>query len=130
MPAMAMNHETDPRDQLLKKLGDISSVEVFNNQVLVAVYERPEKTKTGIVLPQAYRDEDKFQGKAALIVAMGPAAFQDADGRWFQGANLKTGDWILLRPSDGWPVTVNGTLCRMLNDTAVRARIDRPDRVW
>jgi hypothetical protein len=35
-----------------------------------------------------------------------------------------------MRPSDGWGINVNGVKCRMLNDTAVRAKIDSPDRIW
>ena len=44
MPAMLMDHDVDPRQKLLEEMGDISKVEVFNNQILVAVYLRPEKT--------------------------------------------------------------------------------------
>ena len=48
MPPMIMQHEVDPADKLKKELGDLSKVEIFNNQILVAVYIRPQKTKSGI----------------------------------------------------------------------------------
>ena len=130
MPPMTMKHEHDPKKELLASLGDVSTIEVFNNAVLVATYVRPKKTASGIHLPDAYVEEDRYQGKAALIVKMGPEAFKDDAGRWFSGADIKEGDWIALRPSDGWPVSVNGVPCRMIEDTAVRLKIDRPDRVW
>ena len=63
MPFMIMQHETDPAKAILDEIGDISNVEVFNNQLLVAVYIRPEKTKSGLLLPGQTRDEDKFQSK-------------------------------------------------------------------
>ena len=125
-----MKHEGDPKKELIAKLGDVSTVEVFNNAVLVATYVRPTKTASGIHLPDKYVDEDRFQGKAALIVKMGPEAFKDDSGRWFAGADIKEGDWVALRPSDGWPVSVNGVPCRVIEDTTVRLKIDRPDRVW
>ena len=50
MPFMVMQHEVDPKQKLLDELGDISNVEIFNNQLLVAVYIRPKKTKSGIIL--------------------------------------------------------------------------------
>lgn len=130
MPPMTMKHDDDPKQELLAKLGDLSGIEVFNNAVLVATYVRPTKTKSGIHLPDKYVDEDRYQGKASLVVKTGPEAFKDDTGKWFVGADIKEGDWVALRPSDGWPVSVNGVPCRMIEDTAVRMKIDRPDRVW
>ena len=40
MPPMVMEHEEDPRQKILEALGDLSGVEIFNNQVLVAVYSK------------------------------------------------------------------------------------------
>ncbi len=68
MPFMLMEHEVDPKEKLLKDLGDLSEVEIFNNQLLVAVYLRPEKTKSGFYLPDQNRAEDQFQSKVGLLV--------------------------------------------------------------
>lgn len=130
MSKVAMLHENDPRGVLMKEVGDVSNVEIFNMQVLVAVYIRPEKTKSGIILSDKTRDEDRYQSKVGLIVKKGPSAFVDDDGKWFSGLNINEGDWIVFRPSDGWNITVNGTLCRMLDDMSIRARISHPDQVW
>ena len=127
---ITMHHEVDPRDVLLKELGDISGVELLNMQVLVAVYIRPEKTKGGIIMTTKARDEDRYQSKVGLIIKTGPSAFADEGGKWFNGLDLKAGDWIVFRPSDGWNVTVNGVLCRMFDDMAIRARIPHPDNVY
>lgn len=125
-----MLHEKDPKAALLEQIGDLSKVEVFNMQVLVAVYIRPEKTKSGLYLSDKARDEDRYQSKVGLIIKKGPTAFVDKDGEWFSGLDIQEGDWIVFRPSDGWNITVNGTLCRMLDDMSVRARIEHPDQVW
>ena len=127
---IAMLHEVDPKETLLAEIGDISKVELLNTQVLVAVYIRPEKTKGGIIMASKARDEDRHQSKVGLIIKTGPSAFVDEDGKWFSNLNLKAGDWIVFRPSDGWNVTVNGVLCRMFDDTAIRARIPHPDNVY
>ena len=50
MPYMIMEHEVDPAEELRKQAGDLSRVEIFNNQLLVAIYVRPQKTKSGIFL--------------------------------------------------------------------------------
>lgn len=130
MPYMRMEHSENPADTIRKEMGDISDIEIFHNQVLVAIYVRPEKTKSGLYLSSQTRDEDKYQGKVGLIIKKGADAFVDDSGKWFKGVNLDVGDWIYFRPSDGWQITVHGQLCRILDDTDVRGRIPQPDTVW
>ena len=128
---IAMEHEVDPKEAIYKEIGDIlPNFELMNTQVLVAVYIRPEKTRGGIIMTTKSRDEDRYQSKVGLILKTGPSAFVDDEGKWFGNANLSQGDWVVFRPSDGWNVTVNGVLCRMFDDTAVRMRIPHPDCVY
>jgi co-chaperonin GroES (HSP10) len=130
MPAMIMDHEIDPKQKLLDDLGDLSNIEIFNNQILVAVYIRPTKTKSGLYLSDKTTDEDRYQGKVGLLVAKGPMAFHDDTGQWFNNATFKLHDWLAFRPSDGWSITVNGVLCRMMADTQVKMRVPSPDSAW
>ena len=130
MPYMLMEHEDDPAKKLRDASGDISKIEVFNNQLLVAVYVRPPKTKSGIYLTDKTTDEDQYQSKVGLVLKKGPMAFDDQSGEWFKGIAIEEGDWIVFRPSDGWSITVNGQLCRMIDDVNIKGRIDNPDRVW
>ena len=131
MPPMRMLHEIDPRKDLVSKLGpELNDVVVFNANVLVAIYMRPETTAKGIILSDTTRGEDEHQGKACLIVKAGPVAFKDPENKWFVGADVDVGDWVVIRPSDGWPISINGVKCRIINDTAVRAKVTAPDMVW
>jgi co-chaperonin GroES (HSP10) len=127
---MIMEHVIPPDQAILDKIGDTSDFELFNNQVLVATYMRPDKTASGLYLTDQHRDEDKFQSKVGLIIKMGPSAFQDARGQWFKGETFSLHQWVVFRPADGWSITVNDTMCRVLDDTNVRARIQHPDTVW
>ena len=133
MPAMLMQHDVQPDEALLKDLGPLDDIEIFNNQVLCAVYIRPQKTKSGLYLTAQTTDEDRHQSKVGLIVKMGPKAFADSSGEWFDGASFKEGDWVVFRPSDGWAITINPetkVLCRVLDDVNVRGRVQHPDQVW
>ena len=130
MPPMIMQHEVDPADKLKKELGDLSKVEIFNNQILVAVYIRPQKTKSGIYLSDKTVDEDRHQSKIGLVVKKGPTAFVDENDTWFKDVEINEGDWVIFRPSDGWQITVNNVLCRLLEDTVVRGRVNHPDYIW
>jgi co-chaperonin GroES (HSP10) len=121
---------TDPRDAVMEKIGSLDGITLYNAQVLVAIYERPKVTAKGIHLADQTLAEDEYQGKAALVLKMGPMAYKDPDGRWFTNADISPGDWIVVRPSDTWNININGVKCRMLNDTATRMKIDDPIRVW
>lgn len=130
MPYMQMAHEENPKQKLIKAAGDLGSIEIFNNQILAAVYIRPKKTRSGIYLPDAVVAEDEVQGKVGLVLKMGPTAFVDETNKWFKDITVETNDWVIFRPSDGWSIVVNGVLCRILDDTAVRGKIQAPDQVW
>lgn len=130
MPYMEMTHSVDPRNEISEKLGALDGFEVFNNQVLVAIYQRPEKTAKGIILPDTTRQEDQHQGKVGLVVRRGPSAFDAEGGEWFKDMTVEAGDWVVFRPSDGWPVNVKGVACRLVPDTSIRARVASPDMVW
>lgn len=129
MPHMPMYHEVDPKQALLDALGDISEYNVFHNEIIVAVYIRPTKTKSGIILTDQHVDEDRYQSKVGLVVKLGPAAFAPS-GEWQWDTKVEIGDWVVFRPSDGWNQTINGVLCRALNDVNVRGSIPHPDMVW
>ena len=129
MPHMPMSHDEDPKQNLLDQLGDISQVELFHNQVLLAVYLRPEKTKSGLILTANHLDEDKYQSKVGLLIKRGPLAFEQ-DGNWFTGVTFQDHDWLIFRPSDGWSITVNGVLCRIFDDISIKGRAPHPDSVY
>ena len=96
----------------------------------MAVYLRPEKTKSGFLLPTSNLDEDKFQSKVGLLVKKGASACEDKTGAWFKGIEIKMHDWLVSRPSDGWSITINGVLCRIIEDSLIEGRVQHPDQAW
>jgi co-chaperonin GroES (HSP10) len=130
MPFMIMEHDVDPAAKILEEIGDISKLTLFNNQVLVATYIRPQKTKSGIYLTEKTTDEDRYQSKVGLTLKMGPMAFEDESGQWFNGIKVGLNEWVVHRPSDGWQITINNIACRILEDTSIRGTIQHPDMVW
>lgn len=141
MPAVLMVHEEDPAERIWRIAGNLDEVDVFNNQVLVGVYQREAETKTksGLILAHQTTDEDRFQSKVGLILKMGNGAFYDPTERWFVEQDMFPGNWVVFRPSSGWNLTLisqdkNGKkqelLCRMVDDTAILGRVSDPDRVY
>jgi len=129
MPHMLMSHDVEPKEAILNAIGDLSEVELFHNQILLAIYIRPEKTKSGLILTDSHRDEDRYQSKVGLLVKRGPMAFEQ-DGNWFSNLTFGDHDWLVFRPSDGWSITVNGVLCRIFDDVNIKGRVPHPDAVW
>jgi len=140
MPATLVVHDEDPADRLCNLAGNLDDIEIFNNKVLVAVYQRSNESKTtgGIILTHKTTDEDKYQSKVGLLVKMGPHAFVEVRDppRWFiDQDDMAEGDWVVFRPSDGWSMTLvskdkdgkkQELLCRLLDDTSIMGRIDSP----
>jgi len=138
MPAALMDHSSEnPRQALLEKVGDVSGVKLYGSDVLVAIYMRPEKTKSGIILTDNMRGEDAYQGKVGLMIGMGPTAYLDDEGNKFRNINI--GDWGAFRASDGFPITLNtgggvtskdAVLCRIITDINIRMTVSSPDLVF
>lgn len=129
-PAMLMTHDEDPAKTIQKKIGSLKEFTIFNNYILLGVYERPKVTKSGIHLADQTRVEDKYQGKAALVLKKGPTAFVSDDNYDFKGQNVEIGDWVSIFVSDGRQIVINGQLCRLIEDQHIRLKIPAPDVVF
>lgn len=123
-----MQHDEDPKELILKKIGDISSEEFFGSRVVVATYIRPERKKSGLIITNSVREEDKFQGKVGLVIALGPVAFK-REGIEYGGNSVKIGDWVVYRPMDGHAQSIKGNHCRVLEDEDIVAKVSHPDLV-
>lgn len=116
--------------EILESIGDISNVEVFHNQVLIGTYIKPERTAGGILLTDDTRSEDKWQGKAGVVLKMGPAAFVNDAANDFHGLEVNEGDWLLFRVTDGFSLEVNGVHCRLIEDSHVKGRVPDPTMIY
>lgn len=144
MPAMLAHHAGDPRKELLKRVGDISDIEIFHNGILVAIYHRPKAIQLAggktLHLPDnlaGKTGEDRYQGKVGMVIAKGPQAFVPDERADFAGIDVSVGDWVVFRRSDGWDMTLvrgpgtdDNVLCTLLHEQEIRARILSPDSVW
>jgi co-chaperonin GroES (HSP10) len=127
---------SDPRGAILRIIGDYTHLRVAAQQVLVAGYIRPEKTKGGIIRTDRAFGEDRFQGKVGLVLTVGSLAFVDDSVNKFGGFSLKPGDWAIFRPSDGlemFHVADNGrdgVPIRWFADTSIVGSTLDPERIY
>lgn len=130
MPAMVMQHDVDPAKAINDKIQSLKGFELFGNQVLIGVYERPKITKSGLHLSDLTVQEDQYQGKAGLVLAKGPSAFVSDQNYNFRDQNVEIGDWVAIFVTDGRKIMINGQLCRLVEDHHIRLRIPAPDAVF
>lgn len=125
---------TDPRAEILRQAEDFARrIEVFHNQVLIGLYLGPEKSKGGIIYSDIRKTENEYQGKVGVVLKIGPLAFKDDDRNKFEGQNIEVGDWVAIRPNDGWPCRlggIKGIACRMVEDVHVKMRLAGPDDLY
>ena len=128
-------HKKDPRQALLDQIGEIPDGLVFGCRVLVAIYVPPLVTKTegGLFIAPSIQDEDQeenlWQGKSSLVVAMGPEAFVDTDEVKFK-QKIQVGDWVWSRASDGMSCDVNEVPCRVFeSERYIIGKLPHPDMV-
>lgn len=121
---------SNPKEALFRAVGDLSNYEIFHNQILIAIYVRPETTAGGIIRPGQNVDEDEYQGKVGLVVKVGPSAFLDNEDQDFLGQTVSPGDWVVFRTGDGWQLTIKDTACRILTDRTIRMRIKNPGDIF
>lgn len=120
----------DPKAALLAAVGDLSQIEVFSDLVLVGTYIRNERTAGGIIRPPDNVKEDEYQGKVGLVLKKGPLAFAEWAGVDDGGENAAIGSWVVYAIKDGWPVQINGTPCRFVPYSKLRARLTDPNLVF
>lgn len=152
------------KDEIHQSLGSIKDIEVWGRQVLVAVYVRPQFTEITDVHGKKQRrfttaktqTEDVYQGKAVLILKLGPDAFTGTDeylkAKFGSMPPPSPGDWVFVRPQEGTPINLcgdgasrpqgedfkgtpidlyewDGWPCRMVNDEAFMGRINKPHEI-
>ncbi len=120
------------KEAILKNLGDMSGLEVFYNQILVATRPRPRVGTLGGQKWYAADEkiqEDEYQSKVGLVVKMGPTAFEDDAQTTYDGQRVDVGDWIVYAVKDGAQLIINEVHCRLLGPQHIRMRLKNPDTV-
>lgn len=123
--------ENDPKQAILKAVGDISKERIQHCQVLVAISPGSKyHPGTRILKSDNAVMEDKWQGKVGLVLAVGPGAYQDTPQVKFYGQSVKPGDWVLTQPSAGLELYIREVPCRLFEDVNIRIVVHDPEIYW
>ncbi len=94
-------------------------------RVLIIPYYPSEKTKGGIIVPDAVRDRESFATVAAYVVKLGPDAYADTQ-KFPNGPWCNEKDWVLIGRYSGNRFKVEGLEVRIINDDNIIATILDP----
>lgn len=119
------------RDMILAEVeSNLPKIRLSRNRLLVATYVEPKTTKGGIILAQKTLDENRFQGKVGLVLALGPMAFKYDDPEGCQTEAPKVGDWIFYRTSDTFETGFSGVFSRVIKDDHVIGVVEDPTIIY
>lgn len=102
--------------------------------VLTKTFIRPEEYKTitredgtkhTLFIPDMARNEDEYQSVAALVLDMGPDAYQDRQ-KFPNGAWCKVGDWVVIPRYEGFKFKFKGVPLQQLPDDHIMGVIQDP----
>lgn len=118
----------DPKAEMLKKIGDLSKIEVGGGRVLMWSYIAPRRTAGGIILTDKAVKEDIWQGVVGYVLKVGPLAFQDdTEARInFGGFKAEVGQWVVFAPGEAKRRQINGVDCRLIEDALIEMVIADP----
>lgn len=97
-------------------------------RLLVIPYYMPEKTKSGVYIPNQTRDRESFATVAAYVVKVGPDAYKD-ENKFPSGAWCQEKSWVLMGRYSGNRFKVDGLEVRLINDDNIIATILDPSDI-
>lgn len=119
------------KDLVLEKLGNvIETATVLGSDILIATYIKPRRTSGGIILTDKTVNEDRWQGKAGLILKLGETAFKYDGAYEYKGTVPDVGQYVAFHTSDSREIGINGVSCRILDSQFVRMIIADPDAIY
>lgn len=99
-----------------------SGIQPLDLRVLVLPDPPEEKTKSGIILPDAHKEKEKFATMKATLIAVGENAWEEAAARSKNFVKPVPGDRVLISKYGGVLLTGDdGKDYRIMNDDDVTA---------
>ena len=94
-------------------------------KLLIAIPKLEEKTSGGVIIPEKLKGLEQTASIIGLVIAMGKAAYNDAD-KFPDGPYCKEGDFVIFRSYSGTRFKLRGEEFRLINDDTVEAVVDDP----
>lgn len=119
---MDLARAKDIKVALINEVGDLSKVRVMGQNLFIANYVGPEKTKGGIFLSPETKKEDEWQGNTGLVLKVGEGIDEEDASDFLH-------QWVMFGGNDGLRYHYNGVAVRTMHIDRVRQIIPDPEKV-
>ena len=97
-------------------------------RLVVLPYRGVAKTKGGVLLTDKAVEEQQLASVCALVLKVGPDAYQDKE-KFPNGPWCKKGDWVIIARYAGSRIKIEGGELRILNDDEILGTVDSPEDI-
>ena len=94
-------------------------------KLLIAIPKLEEKTSGGVIIPDKLKGMEQTASIIGLVIAMGKAAYKDAD-KFPDGPYCKEGDFVIFRSYSGTRFKLRGEDFDVINEDMVGAVVGDP----
>lgn len=116
-----LSRAEDPKRALIEAV-EVSKFRTFGENLTVATYIRPEKTRGGIIRPSENIKEDELQGNIGLVVKVG-------EGFTEEEAKEMLHQWVRFGYNDGLKWRYNEVPLRDISIDRIRGTVENPSEV-
>lgn len=104
----------------LKEIG--CYFQVTGHRLLLKAVNLPEKTASGLIIPDSVRESMVAKYDLGLVIGCGPECYMDRE-RFPSGPRCKIGDWVDFSPMEKSKKYFNDHLCYFINDDKINTII-------
>lgn len=100
--------------------------------LLIKPIEFENKTKSGLVLPDQFKEDMQFLTNVGKVLSMGPIAFEEirqGENRFGREKWCTIGDYVVWPKHAGKKVMYNGEPYVLINDDQIMLVIDDPESI-
>lgn len=131
--ALQLSLGNDPAAAIrLKVVNHLGGIEIGGEDLLVGIFipDKDAKTSGGLLLPESYRNEYRWQGTAGLVLKVGPLAYKTEKTENWYAEPPKVGDWIMFDVKTGHSLLLGGQPCRLVPAMYVLGKLTDPMLVF
>jgi co-chaperonin GroES (HSP10) len=99
----------------------------LGDQIALAMFIKPEKTRSGIYMASKTQDESRWQEPLGVLIAKGATAFKYDGAYEWQGYVPEIGDVLSTLPSDSRGMYYRGLFVRIMPSSLLKMVVDDSD---
>lgn len=115
--------------EVVKKVLEEDEIVPFKDNVLIKIYEVPEKTHGGIYLPDRTKDNAKYNAVVGMVLKLGPDCFKTGPFKDSNEKGCEVGRWAVFSYKNPDKIDFNGVSFAFVYDDALKGFVKNPSKI-